>query len=224
MSVRFDKSKNSWISDKEINGKRYYMSYSVNKYGKYAKFMAEYSYVNNIKLNNYFEEKDEYVVIYTYNKKDDKYLEILVDKDDFYSIVNQYYWGAYRDKQTYYAITFIGRHEKLRLHRLVTNAPEGLVPDHLNGNGLDNRKINLKIKTNQKNALNVQHATRNKVGCNGVHKCDNNYRAMWVDKDTGKHKTKKFSIKKYGEETAFKLACDYRKEMEKLNDYENNEN
>lgn len=42
----------------------------------------------------------------------------------------------------------------LRLHRLVMQAPEGLVVDHLNGDKLDNRKSNLRICTQAINAAN----------------------------------------------------------------------
>jgi len=42
----------------------------------------------------------------------------------------------------------------VRLHRLVTNAPEGMVVDHLNGNKLDNRLSNLRITTQAVNAAN----------------------------------------------------------------------
>lgn len=42
----------------------------------------------------------------------------------------------------------------VRLHRLVTNAPEGLVVDHLNGDKLDNRKSNLRVCTQKDNAQN----------------------------------------------------------------------
>ena len=35
----------------------------------------------------------------------------------------------------------------IRLHRLIMNAPEGMVVDHLNGDSLDNRRSNLRVCT-----------------------------------------------------------------------------
>jgi len=40
------------------------------------------------------------------------------------------------------------------LHRLITNAPKGMVVDHKNRNGLDCRLTNLQIVTNQENCQN----------------------------------------------------------------------
>ena len=61
-------------------------------------------------------------------------------------------WRQLRTPYTTYAIA--GQHpQHVLLHRLVTGCPKGLVPDHLNGNGLDNRRENLVVRTQADNIL-----------------------------------------------------------------------
>jgi HNH endonuclease/AP2 domain len=42
----------------------------------------------------------------------------------------------------------------LLMHRVITNAPPGMDVDHINGNGLDNRLINLRVCTRSQNLQN----------------------------------------------------------------------
>jgi hypothetical protein len=69
------------------------------------------------------------------------------------------------DKQNYYAACSIkdqqGRTSTKRLHRLIINAPDGLLVDHKFGNSLDNRRANLRLATRRQNRCN----SRKKVGC-----------------------------------------------------------
>jgi len=42
------------------------------------------------------------------------------------------------------------------MHRIIMNCPPGLLVDHINGNGLDNRKENLRIVTVEVNNNNAK--------------------------------------------------------------------
>jgi len=54
------------------------------------------------------------------------------------------------------------------MHRLILNAPPDLKVDHINGNGLDNRKENLRLATTPQNVRNARLSLRNSSGFKGV--------------------------------------------------------
>ena len=45
-----------------------------------------------------------------------------------------------------------GHRRTALMHRMITGAPDGLEVDHINGEGLDNRRVNLRICTRAQNA------------------------------------------------------------------------
>ncbi len=81
----------------------------------------------------------------------DKYT--IVDAED-YDRLSKYKWCAVRTGQNWYAKTLDQNGYRLILHRLITDAPKGLIVDHINHNGLDNRKSNLRLCTHQQNNYN----------------------------------------------------------------------
>ncbi len=80
----------------------------------------------------------------------------LVDDEDF-EVVNQFIWYPRKGVSTIYARANDYENKKQRrvdMHRLVMNAQPGQVVDHINCNGLDNRKENLRICTHTQNQWN----------------------------------------------------------------------
>lgn len=84
----------------------------------------------------------------------------LVDDED-YEKVRGMKFSAYRDCRTWYVKTnektIKGKRKTLRLHRLVMGAKPGEIVDHISGDGLDNRKENLRICKSRQNSQNRQH-------------------------------------------------------------------
>ncbi|UCD51674.1 MAG: HNH endonuclease [Phycisphaerales bacterium] len=81
----------------------------------------------------------------------------IVDAADF-EWLNQYKWQATCNGTKFYATTKNRRAGNIWMHRLIMNAPKGMVVDHINGNGLDNRRCNLRICTRQQNAYNSRRS------------------------------------------------------------------
>jgi hypothetical protein len=55
-----------------------------------------------------------------------------------------------------------------KLHRLVTNAPNGLEVDHINRDKLDNRRENLRLCSHAENMRNRSVQKNNKTGYKGI--------------------------------------------------------
>lgn len=79
----------------------------------------------------------------------------LVDDEDA-ERVSSVDWHLRRSANTFYAGTSsqrIGKNNRL-MHRMILHAPVGTMVDHINGNGLDNRRCNLRLVTPRQNAQN----------------------------------------------------------------------
>ena len=84
----------------------------------------------------------------------------LVD-DDMFEELNKYTWCATRSinsKNTFYAKRNKHGGRKVRkgihMHRVILNTPDGMETDHIDGNGLNNQRYNLRPCTRQQNNAN----------------------------------------------------------------------
>lgn len=98
----------------------------------------------NVSKNSFY-EKDGYMVCVS--RQGD---EILFDKED-YPMIETRTWST---NGRYPLAKF--NNKSVNLHTVLMNTPKDMCVDHINGNRLDNRRINLRICSNSQNHFNRQ--------------------------------------------------------------------
>jgi len=83
---------------------------------------------------------------------------IIDDKD--YELIKNYKWYALKAPNTYYAVTSVRfidgtlRQKRIYMHRLIMGVLQKQQIDHINNNGLDNRRENLRLCNHTTNSMN----------------------------------------------------------------------
>jgi len=84
-------------------------------------------------------------------------LVALIDDED-YEKISKFKWNAHKSNaKTYIArrtIWINKRSYEISMHRLIMDAPKGMEVDHIDHNGLNNQKSNLRICTQAQNSRN----------------------------------------------------------------------
>jgi hypothetical protein len=88
----------------------------------------------------------------------------LIDKIN-YPLVSKYKWFTHGNR---YAATYINN-KLFLMHRLLLKATKGMIVDHINSDGFDNRKNNLRICTQSQNLANRNKQNNNTSGYKGVY-------------------------------------------------------
>jgi len=99
----------------------------------------------------------------------------MVDPED-YEELKKYVWCASRRGKGIYACRRV-RRELILMHRVIMKAPKGMIVDHIDGNGLNNCKSNLRLCTRAQNTYN----SRPRDGRSG-------FKGVAYDKRSGKYK------------------------------------
>lgn len=83
----------------------------------------------------------------------------LVDDEDF-EFLSQWKWFAQKMAHTIYAARKPwvsggrGKSTKIFMHRIILNTPTHMQTDHMDGDGLNNQKANIRVVTRRDNMLN----------------------------------------------------------------------
>lgn len=107
--------------------------------------------------------------------------EVFIDECDV-ELFKKYIWHIHGGKNTDYLRGYIPLKRKDGLkyfHRLVLDTPRDREVDHINGNGLDNRRNNLRICTRSQNNANRKVVQSKTSSFKGVHfeACTKKWRA-----------------------------------------------
>jgi hypothetical protein len=97
--------------------------------------------------------------------------QAIVDVDDL-PLVEGFNWYAKVHANHVYAARYDYSNRDKRhimLHRFIMVCPQGLHVDHIDGDGLNNRRSNLRIVTNAQNSCNQKINKNNQSGFKGVH-------------------------------------------------------
>ena len=92
---------------------------------------------------------------------------VLIDPVDIQHVVKHHWW-ADKIGHTYYAKAQVHK-KSIYMHRVLMLPPKSKEVDHINGNGLDNRRCNLRVVTRRENNLN-RHCSSGNTGIPGIHK------------------------------------------------------
>ena len=108
----------------------------------------------NLKRNNIFIKEDFAIIEIKNNLLGN--LDCIIDIEDV-DKVKDYFWNVRYDKRHPNCTIYVETHKnkkRIHLHRLLTNCPKDMVVDHIDGNGLNNKKSNLRICTQSVNCIN----------------------------------------------------------------------
>ena len=105
--------------------------------------------------------------------------EAVIDSCDI-DLVGQFNWRVRVAKaHILYGVRYVWPNTTQHLHQLIIPAPPDFMVDHINGDGLDNRRANLRIASRAQNRANSRLPVSNTSGFKGA----------FIDSSTGRWKS-----------------------------------
>ncbi len=174
---------------------------------------------NQYNVINSYTIVDLEVYLYIKNTKSEE-ATCIIDLSDLEK-VQKYHWTIRKMGTHFYVKSTSSEITNLPLHHYIFKKPSlNTVIDHMDRNPLNNKKENLREVSFSINSSNAHYRTNSKSQIRGVYKRKARpgiAKESWICEWSieGKRYSKSFSISKYGEDQAFELALNLRKEKEK---------
>lgn len=133
----------------------------LRRYGKIFKYSKS-------DKTNHIEILEDHAEIFLIDKNNEVCAKALIDLDDVDKVKNIKWHRSELQRSTYYCLS--NDSEWKRIHRLIMGVTDkNIIVDHINHNGLDNRKSNLRVCTSGQNTCNCLTSKNNKSGHKGVY-------------------------------------------------------
>jgi AP2 domain len=160
---------------------------------------------HNGKIQNQIRTFRENEILYLEMKlKDNK--TMLFDTEDL-KYVKNFKWRLIKSGYIYYSTN----NKDKRFHRLIH--PEWKIIDHINRNGLDNRRFNLRDGSNGVNEKNCKLRKNNTSGINGLNYDKESKRWQFEWRENGKRKKKNF-YGAYDDEEVKQRAFEFKQQID----------
>jgi hypothetical protein len=142
----------------------------------------------------------------------------IVDATD-YEWIKQWNWCSIKIGNNTYASAFDGK-KNVYMHRKILNPKKGLQVDHINRNGLDNRRENLRQCSRAENSWNTEKPVTNTSGFKGVYWDKSRRKWLVLVKKRGKcFSGGRFTLKEQAIESYNELVRKHHGEFALLNPY-----
>lgn len=111
--------------------------------------------------------------------------KVAVIDDDDANIIKPFKWCASHQRSRWYAMSYVpgskkeGKARFVYMHKIIMGYGNGKEIDHINHDGLDNTRKNLRFVTRSQNNWNARIQTRNKSGYRGVFFLKNAKKNPW---------------------------------------------
>ena len=106
--------------------------------------------------------------------------EAVVDDKDF-EFLNKNKWYCWSFGGMLYAartIEVFGKSKSILMHRVICNSPKGSITDHIDGNGLNNQRSNLRVASSRVNQRNQSRHRASPTALGTTHHKSGKYQAQ----------------------------------------------